>query len=152
LAGIFFGVIGALGAMLALAWLMSRARAETLAQGTRLVLGLGAIGLGILLMLRGLGVVGAPMAAAGLGLLTTMRRRASPGGDGAGGSAPPPRRGAMSPAEARDILGLSPDAGPDDIKRAYREMMKRVHPDAGGSNTLAAKVREAYETLTSGRT
>ena len=31
--------------------------------------------------------------------------------------------------EALALLGLSPSASLDDVKRAYRERMKEVHPD-----------------------
>lgn len=145
--GVFLGGLIALALMLAIGWVFSKADTGKLAQGSRAVLGLGAIVLGALLTLRGLGVVGAPLAAAGLGLLATMAKRA---GGGRADEAPPGRartRASMSPAEAREILGVDANADPDEIRTAYREMMKRVHPDAGGSNALAAKVREAYEIL-----
>ncbi len=146
--GVFFGGLIALALMLAIGWLFSKADAGKLAQGSRAVLGLGAIVLGALLTFRGLGVVGAPLAAAGLGLLATMAKRAG-GGAGADNaqSGRARTRASMSPAEAREILGVDANADPDEIRTAYREMMKRVHPDAGGSNALAAKVREAYEIL-----
>lgn len=149
--GVFFGGLAALAAMLLLAWALSRARTDQLAQGSRLILGAGALILGGLLTLRGLGVVGAPLAAAGIGLLTMLRRKAGRGGDGPEAdtqrSQRPRGRPAMSEREAREILGVSADADRDAVKAAYREMMKRVHPDAGGSNALAAQVRAAYETL-----
>src|SRR5215213_1669138 len=60
------------------------------------------------------------------------------------GSAP---RGPMSHEEAYQILGLEPGAKSEEIIRAHRTLMKRIHPDQGGTNYLAARVNEAKDTL-----
>lgn len=44
-------------------------------------------------------------------------------------------------------LGLSKDAGPDEIKKAYRSLARTHHPDKGGDAEKFKKVQEAYETL-----
>ncbi|WP_425405639.1 hypothetical protein [Hwanghaeella sp.] len=55
--------------------------------------------------------------------------------------------GGMSRSEALAVLGLQEGCTADEIRDAHRRMMKSAHPDAGGSDYLAAKVNEAKDVL-----
>jgi hypothetical protein len=65
-------------------------------------------------------------------------------GGGKGGEHAP---GAMSSAEALDVLGLPPDATEWQINDTHRRLVQLVHPDRGGSHYLAVKINQAKEVL-----
>jgi hypothetical protein len=53
----------------------------------------------------------------------------------------------MSRDEAYQILGLEVGSSEEDIREAYNRLIKRVHPDHGGSDVLTAQITEARDRL-----
>lgn len=58
-----------------------------------------------------------------------------------------PHGGAMTMAEALEILGLDEGASASDIREAHKRLMLQMHPDRGGSDYLAAKINQARDVL-----
>jgi hypothetical protein len=65
-------------------------------------------------------------------------------GQGRGSAGP---AGGMPRREAYEILGLAEGASAEEIIRAHRALMKKFHPDHGGSTALAARVNQAKDVL-----
>jgi hypothetical protein len=65
---------------------------------------------------------------------------------------PPPRgpRSDMTRAEALAVLGLAEGASDEEIKAAHRRLIRRTHPDAGGTADLAARINRAKDVLVGG--
>jgi len=76
-------------------------------------------------------------------------RRGAAASSGRTGDSPPRAhgKGAMTRAEAYDVLGLEDGAREEEINVAYRKLMAQVHPDKGGSSWMAAKLNEARRIL-----
>lgn len=54
---------------------------------------------------------------------------------------------AMAQRTFYDVLGVKKDATADEIKKAFRKLAVKYHPDAGGDEQKFKEISEAYETL-----
>ncbi|MGZ3369710.1 MAG: DnaJ domain-containing protein [Caulobacteraceae bacterium] len=101
---------------------------------------------GGVLSIKGEWWIGLPMVLLALGSAAGGRinRRPNPG------QGPAPQPAGMSTAEARSILGVEPDATPEQIRAAYTRLMQRAHPDKGGTTGLAAQLNAARDRLLKG--
>ena len=82
-------------------------------------------------------------------VLLVMLAAAAGGAATVGASWSPPR---APPRESDDrealaILGLGAGAGRPEIEAAYRRLMRRAHPDRGGTTGLAAQLNAARDRL-----
>ena len=78
-----------------------------------------------------------------LSMSTRRVQRAGP----ARARAEPPPKGGMSAEQARSILGVGPQATAEEIQAAYLRLIRRNHPDQGGSSGLAAQLNAARDVL-----
>ena len=53
----------------------------------------------------------------------------------------------MAAANYYETLGVKKDASIDDIKKAFRRLARKHHPDAGGDEEKFKDINEAYEVL-----
>ncbi len=139
----FFVLLILVGVVIAI--LMAKLPSKQAANLLRWVLGVGGLLVGGLLTSRGLAVAGIPMIGAALGFLGVAMGRKPSRRSGA----VPPRSRLNGDERSRGARhsGVGPDADEETIRKAHRTMMKRVHPDQGGSDALAAKVQEARDVL-----
>jgi DnaJ-domain-containing protein 1 len=63
------------------------------------------------------------------------------------GSRVNPMRSLVERQQALAVLGLPPDATHQQIKRRYRELAKKYHPDRGGDQKEMRRIIAAYQLL-----
>lgn len=61
-----------------------------------------------------------------------------------------PARPRMTEHDARQILGVEEGANRQEIQAAYSRLMRRAHPDVGGTQGLAAQLNAARDRLLQG--
>lgn len=83
----------------------------------------------------------------GARLLDAYLARAFPGDWQEDVAAAQADRGPMTREEAFEILGLAEGATHADIKAAHHRLMKKFHPDQGGTNYFAARINQAKDLL-----
>jgi len=140
-----------LGAVMAALGMFSKAQVKTLKQLGIWVGAIGGLLLAALMLFTGRGATALWMLVM-LGPLVwswvvERRPRGIGGFGGMGGGAVPPPRGAMSRAEALEVLGLKAGASAAEVKAAHRRLMQGAHPDHGGSDWLAARINQARDVL-----
>lgn len=88
----------------------------------------------------------------GIALLDSYLERYHPGWQERAGSSSAEGKGSsfsgeMTRQEAYEVLGVEPGASREEILEAWRRLVKRVHPDSGGSAFLTAKLNAAKDVL-----
>lgn len=151
--------------VLGLLWYLGKnftaANAKEIASFMRKIGGWAVIAFAIFLGLRGRFDLALLVGGAGWWLVqghhldVYLNRYFSIGGKNAQGNPDPrgvnsPGLSVMTEQEALDILGLQPGATSIQIRDAHRALMKKLHPDQGGTNYLATRVNQAKDVLLDG--
>ena len=69
------------------------------------------------------------------------------GGGMPGGGMPGRRRGPVDNSKYYEVLGVEKNATPDAIKKAYRKLAVKNHPDKGGDPQVFQEIQEAFDVL-----
>lgn len=138
---------GALLVLIAILSLSGSNKGATGKQKTHTLVGALAVGVAVILLVR----AGLVWLAAGVAFLWMAASRVGGAGRHPGASTADSPRGRggkrMSLEEAHQMLGLEPGASREQILAEYRRLMKKVHPDQGGTTYLATRLNEAKDVL-----
>jgi hypothetical protein len=153
-------VLLGIAVVLVVYWMFGGLPPETQKRLRRTVVVLAGVGLLLLLVRVGqirLAAIGTVIAAAARWLVPiairvlphwlTFRASHPVSGDATGAR---PKAGVpsqMTRAEALDVLGLAEGASDEEVRDAYAALIKKVHPDRGGTAYLAARVNVARDLL-----
>lgn len=114
--------------------------------------GVGALALGatvaaLFLAARGGWAAAAVLAVVAAGATAAARRRGRPRSSASrdATAASPGRR------EAAELLGVAVDASAAEVREAYARLIRRLHPDAGGTPGLAAQLNRARDVMLGAR-
>ena len=110
-------------------------------QFQRQALGLAMVVGAAVLALKGQLLIAVPLLGFGAGLLGWQNLPFQKTSN----SAPPVTT--MDRSEALNVLGLKANATVDDIRAAHKNLLRGLHPDAGGSTYLSAKINAARDKL-----
>ncbi len=80
-------------------------------------------------------------------LLNAYMARRFAGTQSDAGQQPPPPASQLNIDEARQILGVQDTASREEIIKAHKRLIQKLHPDRGGNDYLAAKVNAAKDLL-----
>jgi len=69
------------------------------------------------------------------------------GGGGMPGGGPGRRRGPVDNSKFYNVLGVEKTATPDQIKKAYRKLAVKNHPDKGGDEATFKEIQRAFDIL-----
>ncbi len=134
----------ALGVLMGALGMFSRAQITTIKRFGAWAAALGGLSLAVLLLLTGRGATAISALFLVGPLVWQWMGREVPRRPGA---APRSAAGRMTRAEALEILGLKSGAAEAEIRAAHLRLMRAAHPDAGGSDWLAARINQARDVL-----
>ena len=109
-------------------------------------LAFGRIGLAIGFAALAAWILGRPFSGFPFGGIGGAGGRFGGAGGQAGGSEP-----AMTRQRALEILGLKEGASDEAVRQAHRDLMRKIHPDHGGSGYLAGQINAARDFLLGNR-
>ena len=98
---------------------------------------------GLAFLARAEWLPGGALLAVAVGLAGAARRRAPR-------RPAPPRAPGLSRREAASLLGVEEGASAAEVEAAHRRLMRRAHPDVGGTAGLAAQLNAAREAMLQG--